>query len=105
MVILLVSLDRMLCAWTRSETGEFEAVRRFLSQRLTQVITSENATKTGLKKHKKSKPKYDINAVYGDSDQQASDRQKLFNQTLKEESALWHNNMPLPYQKKLKREV
>lgn len=100
-----MSLDRTLCAWTPNDSGEHEAVRRFLSQRLTRVLAPANASKTASKKPKKSKAKYDISEVYGDVDQQTTERQKLFTATLKEESTLWHNNMPLPYQKKLKRDA
>ena len=51
---------------------------------------------------------YKIEDVYGQEKNQEIDeseqRKKKFLDTIKDESKLWHNNIRLPYQKKVKKD-
>lgn len=92
----------MVSVWTLDEE-KWVSKRHFLSQRLTKVSWADSGISKGSKKSKK-KAQTDIENVYGTQKEEESGRQKLFKETLTNEERLWHNNIPLPYQKKIKRE-
>ena len=101
-------MDRNLSVYKNEET-EFDCLKNFLSHRLTKVISSRNAFSTAkpvVVNRKKSKKVYDIEEVYGADREEEKDetgeRKKLFLDSMKDESKLWHNNIRLPYQKKVK---
>lgn len=103
-------MDRNLSVYKNEDT-EFDCHKTFLSHRLTKVLTSRNAfstTKTVEIIRKKTKKMYKIEDVYGQEKEQEIDeveqRKKMFLDTIKDESKLWHNNIRLPYQKKVKKD-
>lgn len=69
----------------------------FLSQKVERLCLSSQELKYTQN--------YDIEAVFEDvADPKKADKKKdKYKTALKQEEMLWHNNVPLPYQKKIKR--
>ena len=69
----------------------------FLSQRVEKICVSQRELK-----YTKN---YDIEEVFEDVADKKKDNKKknVYKEALKQEEILWHNNVPLPYQKKIKR--
>lgn len=88
--------------WTPDE-DKWAAQRHFLSQRLTRVAFGEAGMAPEARK-KRNKAAFDIDEVYGERKPAADPRKGLFKETLAREELLWHNNIPLPYQKKVKKD-
>lgn len=68
----------------------------FLSQRVEQLCVGSRELKYTQN--------YDIEEVFEDvADKKSNKKQDTYKAALKQEEMLWHNNVPLPYQKKIKR--
>lgn len=68
----------------------------FLSQRVERICVS--------RKELKYTENYDIEKVFEDvADRKDNKKQSAYRTALTQEELLWHNNVPLPYQKKIKR--
>lgn len=90
--------------------GDIETQRtirkHFLSQRMTACLVQ---TDVRLKHVEEEEENYDIEDVFEEDVPQPPKHNPNVNQeyitALKDEKRLWHNNIPLPYQKKIKRET
>ena len=78
-----------------TETHNLEK-KYFLSQRVERICVSN--------KELKYTENYDIEEVFEEvADKKDTRKQDTYRSALKQEEMLWHNNVPLPYQKKIKR--
>lgn len=81
-----------------------------MGQRLYQIAAQSGALSAKLPETYDNRG---IEELFGDEEREREDEpikarpantNTQFLKTFKEESMLWHNNIPLPYQKKIKRE-
>lgn len=105
-------MDKYLSFYSGEEENEFDCERFFVNQRPTCVLATKNAfskvwVDENLEKRKKKKV-FDIENVYGEKNGPENDimeaKKKIHLNSIRDESLLWHNNIKLPYQKKIKKD-